>query len=93
MSHDISCGTDPFDQSQICNELAARWFGGLSQSFMVREAGKDILEPLDLVHEDRRIQRVDDETGIKSIEINIDPKHILPDEGMFFFYIIDAFVY
>jgi hypothetical protein len=93
MSHDISCGTDPFDQSQISTELAGRWFGGLSQSFSVRVPEKDILEPVDLVQEDRRIQRVDDEIGMESIEINLDPKHILSEEGMLVFFVIDAFVY
>jgi hypothetical protein len=86
MYQDISCGTDPIDESKIETELVPRWFAGLSQSFVTRVNDIPADERFNnLVQGDRKVQRVEEvEGGAASIHIDIDPTHILPEDGMLF---------
>jgi len=86
---DVSCWTDPYDESTIEDFLKVRWFAGLGSKSQLVGAETKIdtvsVESLPAVNASRTAQRATDEddVGMMMIEPEIDPDDILDDSGMF----------
>lgn len=81
---DVSCGTDPIDETELDNTTKQRWFVGLHPG-LEGKAGhsKEESYRAEIVQEGRNVQRFEEmDDDLKAFTVEVSPEDVLPDDGM-----------